>query len=86
MHVARAGPKPHRIERYLASTDPDLKFELQIPKLHSGSFFPSPLEPRRRIDRALLAVVQEADVLGISSRRSATSWPHWVAAVLVAAR
>ena len=34
--------------------------ELQIPKLRQGSFFPSPLEPRRRLERVLLAVVQEA--------------------------
>jgi putative transposase len=38
------------------------RLELQIPKLRSGSLFPSLLEPRRRIDRALLAVVQEAHV------------------------
>src|SRR5215213_9786980 len=36
--------------------------ELRIPKLREGSFFPALLEPRRRIDRALLAVVMEADV------------------------
>jgi putative transposase len=34
--------------------------ELKIPKLGEGSFFPALLEPRRRIDRALLAVVMEA--------------------------
>ena len=34
--------------------------ELRIPKLREGSFFPALLEPRRRIDRALLAVVMEA--------------------------
>jgi putative transposase len=34
--------------------------ELKIPKLREGSFFPALLEPRRRIDRALLAVVMEA--------------------------
>jgi putative transposase len=45
------------------------RLELQIPKLRTGSFFPSLLEPRRRIDRALLAVVQEAYVLGISTRK-----------------
>jgi putative transposase len=31
--------------------------ELRIPKLRKGSFFPSILEPRRRIDQALYAVV-----------------------------
>src|ERR1022692_232093 len=45
------------------------RLELQISKLRSGSFFPSLLEPRRRIDQALLAVVQEAYVLGISTRK-----------------
>jgi putative transposase len=45
------------------------RLELQIPKLRSGSLFPSLLEPRRRIDRALLAAVQEAYVLGISTRK-----------------
>jgi putative transposase len=45
------------------------RLELQIPKLRSGSFFPSLLEPRRRIERALLAVVQEAYVHGVSTRK-----------------
>src|SRR5919106_2622443 len=43
--------------------------ELRIPKLREGSFFPALLEPRRRIDRALLAVVMEADVHGTSTRK-----------------
>src|ERR1019366_6552353 len=43
------------------------RLELQIPKLRSGSFFPALLEPRRRMERALLAVVQ-AYVLGINTR------------------
>jgi transposase-like protein len=43
--------------------------ELRIPKLRSGSFFPSLLEPRRRIDRALWAVVMEAYVQGVSTRK-----------------
>jgi len=34
--------------------------ELRIPKLRKGSYFPSFLEPRRRIDQALYAVVMEA--------------------------
>lgn len=42
--------------------------ELKLPKLRKGSFFPSLLEPRRRIDRALLAVVMEAYVEGVSTR------------------
>jgi putative transposase len=42
--------------------------ELEIPKLRQGSYFPSLLEPRRRHERALLAVVQEAYVHGVSTR------------------
>lgn len=43
--------------------------ELEIPKLRHGSFFPSLLERRRRIDRALFAVVIEAYVHGVSTRK-----------------
>jgi len=42
--------------------------ELRIPKLRKGSFFPAILEPRRRIDQALYAVVMEAYVNGVSTR------------------
>jgi putative transposase len=41
---------------------------LSIPKLRAGSFFPSVLEPRRRIDQALYAVVMKAYVHGVSTR------------------
>ena len=41
---------------------------LTIPKLRKGSFFPGLLEPRRRIDQALYAVVMEAYVNGVSTR------------------
>src|ERR1700728_1548610 len=40
---------------------------LAIQKLRRGSFFPSILEPRRRIDQALYAVVMEAEAMGSSS-------------------
>ena len=43
-------------------------FEVQIPKLRAGSFFPSLLARRRRIDQALYAVIMEADVHGVSTR------------------
>jgi transposase-like protein len=43
--------------------------ELQVPRVRDGSFFPSLLEPRKRAERALVAVVQEAYVQGISTRR-----------------
>ncbi len=42
--------------------------DLQIPKLRQGAYFPSLLEPRRRHERALLSVVQEAYVHGVSTR------------------
>lgn len=43
--------------------------ELHIPKFREGSFLPILLEPRRRIDRALWAVVMEAYVHGVSTRK-----------------
>ena len=42
---------------------------LAIPRVRDGSYFPSLLEPSRRAERALLAVVQEAYVTGVSTRR-----------------
>jgi transposase-like protein len=42
--------------------------ELQIPKLREGTYFPGLLEPRRRHERALLSVIQEAYVHGVSTR------------------
>ena len=44
--------------------------ELQIPKLRQGSYFPHALlEPRKRGEQALLSVVQQAYVCGVSTRR-----------------
>ena len=43
--------------------------EVQVPKVRERSYFPSLLEPRRRSERALLAVVQQAYVEGVSTRR-----------------
>jgi transposase-like protein len=42
--------------------------ELRIPKLRRGSYFPAFLEPRRLAEKALIAVVQEAYIQGISTR------------------
>ena len=42
---------------------------LQVPRVRDGSYFPSLLEPRRRTERALVSVVQEAYVQGVSTRR-----------------
>src|SRR4051812_41164658 len=43
--------------------------ELRIPKLRAGSFFPSLLERRRRVDQALFAVIMEAYLHGVSTRK-----------------
>jgi len=59
----RNGHRP----RLLSTTAGDV--ELAIPKLREGSFYPSLLERRRRIDRALYAVVMEAWVHGVSTRK-----------------
>ena len=40
-----------------------------IPKLRKGSFFPELLEPRRRIDKALWAVIMTAYITGTSTRK-----------------
>src|SRR5215208_4524354 len=45
------------------------ELELRIPRLRTGSYFPSFLEPRRRADQALVALVQEAYGNGVSTRR-----------------
>jgi len=43
--------------------------ELQVPRVRDGGFIPSLLEPRKRAEQALVAVVQEAYVHGVSTRR-----------------
>lgn len=45
------------------------EIELAIPKLRRGSFMPSFIEPRKRSEQALVAVVQEAYVNGVSTRK-----------------
>ncbi len=42
---------------------------LRIPKLRKGTYFPGFLEPRRRSEQALASVIQEAYVLGVSTRK-----------------
>jgi transposase-like protein len=59
----RNGHRP----RTLTTTAGDL--ELRIPKLRAGSFFPSLLERRRRVDQALFAVVMQAYLEGVSTRK-----------------
>jgi putative transposase len=42
---------------------------LRIPRLREGSYLPSLIEPRRRAERAVLSVIQEAYVHGVSTRK-----------------
>jgi putative transposase len=58
----RNGTRPRSLTTKAGDVD------LSIPKLRKGSFFPSVLERRRRIDQALHAVVMEAYVSGVSTR------------------
>ena len=59
----RNGTRP----RTLTTTAGDL--DLKIPKLRAGTFFPALLERRRRVDQALFAVVMEAYLHGVSTRK-----------------
>src|SRR5207302_2269256 len=45
------------------------EIELRIPKLRQGSYFPFFLQPRKRSEQALVSVVQQAYVCGVSTRR-----------------
>jgi len=63
----RSGQRNGHRPRLLTTTAGDL--ELAIPKLRVGSFFPSLLERRRRVDQALFAVVMEAYLHGVSTRK-----------------
>jgi len=63
----RSGQRNGHRARVLTTTAGDL--ELRIPKLRAGSFFPSLLERRRRVDQALFAVVMEAYLHGVSTRK-----------------
>src|SRR3954454_13451933 len=64
---ARAAQRNGHRHRLLSTTAGDL--DLRIPKLRTGSFFPSLLERRRRVDQALFAVVMEAYLHGVSTRK-----------------
>lgn len=54
-------------DKVVATTAGDLT--VKIPKTRTGSFFPTLLAPRRRIDVALHAVIMEAYVHGVSTRK-----------------
>ena len=64
---SRTGQRNGYRQRVLTTTAGDL--ELRIPKLRAGSFFPSLLERRRRVDQALFAVVMQAYLEGVSTRK-----------------
>jgi transposase-like protein len=71
--AARYERSPDRITERNGSRPRELltkggSVEVSIPKLRQGSFFPSVLEARRKIDQALYAVVMEAWVNGVSTR------------------
>ncbi len=62
----RAYRNGHRGRRWLTRLG---EIALQVPRLRDGSYFPSFLEARKRGERALVSVVQEAYVLGLSTRK-----------------
>jgi transposase-like protein len=59
----RNGYRPRRWDTRAGTID------LRIPKLREGAYLPTFLEPRRRSEHALLAVIQQAYVEGVSTRR-----------------
>jgi transposase-like protein len=63
----RAGMRNGHRPRVISTTAGDL--ELKIPRLRAGSFFPSLLERRRRVDQSLFAVIMEAYLHGTSTRK-----------------
>jgi putative transposase len=63
----RAGLRNGHRARTISTTAGDL--ELKIPRLRAGSFFPSLLERRRRVDQSLFAVIMEAYLHGTSTRK-----------------
>jgi putative transposase len=64
---ARTGMRNGHRPKTISTTAGDL--QLQIPKLRAGSFFPSLLERRRRVDQSLFAVIMEAYLHGTSTRK-----------------
>lgn len=59
----RNGTRPKRL------ATPGGEVDLAIPKLREGSFFPALLDPRRRVDKALWAVIATAWIHGTSTRK-----------------
>jgi putative transposase len=65
--AARTAQRNGHRPKTISTTAGDL--ELRIPKLRAGSFFPSLLERRRRVDQSLFAVIMEAYLHGTSTRK-----------------
>jgi len=59
----RNGSRERQLETRLGTLD------LKIPKLRQGTYFPAFLEPRRTAEKALTAVIQEAWIQGVSTRK-----------------
>src|SRR5271163_4400194 len=59
----RNGTRSRRFDTRMGSID------LEVPRLRNGSYFPSFLEPNTRSERALIGVVQEAFISGVSTRK-----------------
>ncbi len=75
------------------------RIDLDIPRLCKGSYLPSFLEPRRTVEKGLIAVIQEAYVHGVSTRAVDErvnafltrpiegEWPYlWIDATYIKAR
>ncbi len=77
--TARIGAAPHQRSperttrrngtRLKTLATPAGEVDLAIPKLRQGSFYPSLLSPRRRVDKALYAVICQAWIEGVSTRK-----------------
>ena len=66
----RGERNPERVTRRNRDCDTRVgTMELRIPRIREGSYFPGLLEPRRRSEKALLSVVQQAYVEGVSTSR-----------------
>ncbi len=61
--IYRNGDRDRTLDTRLGS------LQLRIPKLRQGSYFPLFLDPRKTSEKALVAVIQEAWISGVSTRR-----------------
>ena len=72
---ARSNRRNGKRPKKLATTAGEV--DLAIPKLRQGSFFPSLLCPRKRVDKALYAVICSAWIEGVSSPGFCGGWFIW---------